>query len=100
MTIPGFTAEASLYKTSEQYHLATVAGNSHSAKAAVYPQQCSLLTFDLCTQWTYPCWFNCWPLRWDRTACTGCMAACLAPVGWPLFSALGLCGSCIPVFCP
>ena len=78
MTVPGFTAEVSLYDTNECYRLA---GGIHG-NTAVIPQGCGFLETLVCAQFAAGCTVLCLSVcaDGDLADCAACVGICLPPV--------------------
>ncbi len=72
MKIPGFTAEASIYKTSEQYHMVNVVSIASIAQVVPAMPCCSA-----CDWAEYKCeqgksWYCGWAIRCQRYCSPSC----------------------------
>ena len=92
MSMPGFTAEASLYRTTNHY-VASAAGGSAGVGAELVPQDCGLFKEIFCSVAVAACVAACGALCLDGgpAACAGC--ATIAMGG--LFVT---CKDCLPGF--
>src|SRR6267142_2064453 len=78
MNMPGFTAEASFYKTGENYRFATSRDYQWDGGEEVKLQACATGTLAACTLWLQTCYGLCWWSGLFGTgACIGCMTTCL-----------------------
>ena len=80
MTFPGFTAEASLNKTSNHYLLHAHVYSPSNGSATVYPQACGTLRLIGCVGFIGTCSVGC-ALATGGIGTVGCIAACLALSG-------------------
>jgi hypothetical protein len=98
MTMPGFNAEASIYRSNQAYRSVPASTQASIGEALVQPrivpQACPVGVLAVCSFWTQSCWAGgCWAVRLfgGPRACTSCMAGCLGAINPPMF---GLCITC------
>jgi hypothetical protein len=86
MNMPGFMAEASLYKNSARYRNTNYVGRSSNGSAAVIPQTCSASKVIFCNPLINAC-FGCFAIPYLPGA-LACFAGCLG-------GAFAYCWDCI-----
>ena len=79
MMMPGFTAEAALYKTNEHYQLAASGGQGLEGDVTVSPQACPWWEWPICATKISACTTICSTA--GSFAWLPCMANCLFLIG-------------------
>lgn len=92
MTIPSFTAEATLYGSSKQYRQRGPTTRMHAGTSVVRPQDCGFFKGFVCAGGVVGAIATCADacVVTGGTACYGCIVAALAVLG------IGGCADCIP----
>jgi len=93
MNMPGYAAEASLYRTNSHYAAARGGGFLSNGTTSVLPQGCGWLEGGICGTFIAASTAACIALCLDGgpIACAGCWTTALGPL-------FGLCKDCIPAW--
>jgi hypothetical protein len=97
MTLPGFTAEVSLYKTNRQYNVAPNRSALSLSSSKVYPQQgCNEVSMSECIPILTACAYGwCWWSKfWGRQTCMDCMNVCIDAHPLPGSRYYSMCKTC------
>src|SRR5438045_3821722 len=105
MKMPGFTADASIYRSNRAYCSVPASTMASIDEASVQLAQsndrivlqvCTTPAFAACSFWLQSCFWGggCGLARifGGPAACTGCMNGCLIQINWLMF---GVCSDCV-----